>query len=258
MENFRTYGVPPYTIILVHGGPGGSGEMKDVAEKLLEHNFSVLEPIQTKTSLWGQVYELRHVIEEQAPTPIVLVGYSWGAWLSCLVAEKYPHLVKKLLLISSGSFDESYCVGMQDTRMKRLTQEEQSEVKALLENIDNIDQKSFKRFGSLMSKADSYDFEECDDNDLNFDYNIFKKVWPEASYLRKSGELLKISSRIKCPVVAIHGKEDPHLAIGVKDPLSSNLKKFTFVEIEKSGHTPWKERQAKDKFFKILINELRD
>jgi len=59
MSNPRKYGIPPYSIAVVHGGPGASGEMKPVAEEL-SMQFGVLEPLQTKDSVVGQVEELRN------------------------------------------------------------------------------------------------------------------------------------------------------------------------------------------------------
>jgi len=60
-----------------------------------------------------------------------------------------------------------------------------------------------------------------------------------------------------CPIVAIHGDYDPHPAEGVKDPLSRILKNFRLVTLKNCGHEPWIERHAKDRFYRILKEELR-
>jgi len=67
---------------------------------------------------------------------------------------------------------------------------------------------------------------------------------------------LELGKRIECPVVAIHGNYDPHPAEGVERPLSAVLNNFRFVLLEKCGHSPWIERQAKEKFYEILEEEL--
>jgi pimeloyl-ACP methyl ester carboxylesterase len=74
----RTYGYPPYSVILVHGGPGAGGEMAPVARRL-SASLGVIEPIQTETTLDGQVEELRAVVAEAAAMrqdgrPIQLAG----------------------------------------------------------------------------------------------------------------------------------------------------------------------------------------
>ena len=87
--NQRRYGKPPYNVVVVHGGPGASGEMAPVA-RALASDWGILEPIQTATSLDGQIKELSALLNENGDLPVTLVGFSWGAWLSFIVAAKYP------------------------------------------------------------------------------------------------------------------------------------------------------------------------
>ena len=101
----RTYRNPPFSVAVIHGGPGAAGEMTPVAREL-SADRGVLEPLQTAATLRGQIDELRAGLEAHGDLPIVLVGFSWGAWLSYLLAAEYPLLVKKLVLVSSGPFDQ--------------------------------------------------------------------------------------------------------------------------------------------------------
>lgn len=108
MENsIRKYGQQPYQIGLLHGGPGAAGEMKPVAETLSK-DFGVLECLQTEKSINRQIKELHKQLTSSAEIPAVLIGFSWGAWLGILFASKYPNLVKKLILISSGALESKY------------------------------------------------------------------------------------------------------------------------------------------------------
>jgi pimeloyl-ACP methyl ester carboxylesterase len=96
-----------------------------------------------------------------------------------------------------------------------------------------------------------------DDHEIiDFRPDIYKSVWPEADGLRKSGRLLKYSTNITCPVVAIHGDYDPDPPEGVNVPLSQHVKDFRFVVIPKCGHKPWIERGARDAFYRVLAEEL--
>jgi hypothetical protein len=52
MDNLRKYGREPYTLALIHGGPGAPGEMAPVAREL-SRAYGVLEPLQTATTLNG-------------------------------------------------------------------------------------------------------------------------------------------------------------------------------------------------------------
>ena len=68
---------------------------------------------------------------------------------------------------------------------------------------------------------------------------------------------MALAKEIQCPVVAIHGDHDPHLAEGVEGPLVANVKDSHFILLNNCGHLPWIERQAKDQFYSILRAELR-
>ncbi len=262
METVRKYGTPPFKVALVHGGPGASGEMAPVARRLAPAR-GVLEPIQTATTLEGQVQELRAVLETCASLPVILMGFSWGAWLSFIVAARYPHLVEKLIMVGSGPFQDGDAESVGQTRLERFTEIEREEFEALvaalrapgIEDRDSL----FRRLGALTRKSDGYDplttsIQEHAPVAPRSD--VFQGVWPEAAEMRRSGELLDLGRHIRCPVVAIHGDYDPHPAEGVRRPLAATLDQFRFILLERCGHKPWIERQAGDAFYRVLKAEL--
>ena len=134
MNNLRAYGIAPFSIALVHGGPGAPGEMAPVARELVSE-MGVLEPLQTADSVDGQVEELKDVLQTQGNPPLLLVGFSWGAWLSFILAAQYPSLVKKLILVSSPPFIEKYVPQIMETRLSHLIAEERKEALSLLSAI---------------------------------------------------------------------------------------------------------------------------
>lgn len=253
MDNLRTYGTPPFAVAVLHGGPGVAGEMAPVAQELSSLG-GVLEPFQTKDSVTGQVEELRLTLEEMAALPAVVVGYSWGAWLGLLLAARHPALVKKLILVSSGPFEEKYAGQIQKTRLQRLNPTERDDVKFLMGRPE--DPLAFGLLGELLSKADFYDPLPMRPEGLELSPTIYKSVWKEAAGLRKSGKLMEAAQTVQCPVVALHGDHDPHSAEGVQKPLAKVLKDFRFILLEKCGHTPWMEKRARDEFFRTLAKEL--
>jgi pimeloyl-ACP methyl ester carboxylesterase len=205
-------------------------------------------------SVEGQVEELKLTLEEMAAAPTIIVGYSWGAWLGFLLAARHPSLVKKLVLVSSGPFEEKYAAKIQKTRLQRLSKKERDDVKFLMARPE--DPLAFGLLGELLSKADFYDPLPIRPEGLELRPEIYRSVWKEAAELRKSRKLLEAAKTIRCPVVAIHGDHDPHPAEGVQKPLTKVLKDFRFILLEKCGHTPWMEKQARDEFFLILKGEL--
>jgi len=259
MRNLRKYGNAPFNIAVVHGGPGAPGEMAPVAREL-SSGRGILEPLQTANTLEGQVRELKTVLEKNGELPLILLGFSWGAMLSFILTARYPSLVKKLILISSGVYEDKYAISIMATRLGRLDEEERKKALALIETMDNpaITDKNtpFTRFGELIAKSDAYDPLPDNSNAIECQYYTNQSVWNDASKLRSSRKLLELGNSIQCPVVAIHGDYDPHPAEGVKEPLSRVLKDFRFVLLEKCGHRPWIELSARDRFYDILKNEI--
>jgi pimeloyl-ACP methyl ester carboxylesterase len=259
MKDLRIYGNKPFTVAVIHGGPGAPGEMAPVARELSTIS-GVLEPLQKALTIKGQVSELKTILVEHGALPITLIGFSWGSLLSFIFTAQHPSLVKKLVLVSSGVYEDKYATNITVTRLLRLTDVERAKVISLMETLDNPSVKDknapFARLGELIFKADSYDPLPDDSEVLAHQYERYQSVWGQALELRKSGELLKMGQKISCPVLAIHGDYDPHPFPGVRDPLSRTLQDFRFILLQQCGHYPWLERHAKDKFYRILKKEI--
>jgi pimeloyl-ACP methyl ester carboxylesterase len=260
MNNVRMYGRAPFNIAVIHGGPGAPGEMAPVARQLAKAH-GVLEPLQTASTLQGQIDELETILKHNGHLPITLVGHSWGAMLGFIFAAQCPSPVKKLILVSSGAFEDRYAEHIAATRLSRLTEEAIVAVDSLSRTLHdpNATHKNqvFAELGKFMSRADSFDPLPYESEIIECQYDIYQSVWRDAQELRTSGRLLALGRQIQCPVVAIHGDYDPHPTAGVRTPLSGVLKDFTFMLLEKCGHRPWLERAARDKFYSALEQELR-
>lgn len=263
MAIVNKYGKAPYKTVLVHGGPGAAGELEPLA-KLLENDFGIIEPYQTALTVNGQIEELRQAIINSGCYPVNIIGYSWGAWLSYLTAARYPEIVKKLILVSSGPFESKYAENIMETRFSRLSKTEKQRAQKLFtelkQSTDREKRKGFIEFGKLMSKADTCSpmaKNEIPTGEIDYRIEIFRSVWPEAEKLRADGTLLKLAKFIKCPVVAIHGDYDPHPYEGVKDVLKDMLQDFKFFLLEKCGHKPWIEKNTSIEFLNILRNVIK-
>jgi pimeloyl-ACP methyl ester carboxylesterase len=167
MINPRRYGSAPFRVAVVHGGPGAAGEMAAVAHELCSDR-GVLEPLQTERSLQAQVEELKGQLREHADPPVTLIGFSWGAWLSLILAAQYPDFVDRLILIGSGPFQESYVPKIMETRLSRLSGAEGEEAKCLIAALqdqnDTLDEakkqeknRAMVRMGELFRKTDAFD-----------------------------------------------------------------------------------------------------
>lgn len=159
-SNPRRYGLPPFALAVVHGGPGAAGEMAPVARELSMIQ-GVLEPMQTAGTLDGQVEELKVLLEKNASPPMTLIGFSWGAWLSFILAARYPDLVKRLVLVASGPFQERYARQILPIRLSRLGEAERREVESILRALEgpagSCGDRGFSRLGEIFSSCDSFD-----------------------------------------------------------------------------------------------------
>ena len=222
--------------------------------------YGIIDAWQTRDNIDGLVRELDEVVVSESEPPVVMLGHSWGAWLACLYAVQYPGKVKKLVLIGAAPFDDKYEPAIDEARYLRFTPAEREEL-AKLEGFLNLSgvfgyEMIMIRYAELMQKADSFDPIRTDMGHVRFQPELFRAVWSEAKALRKSGELLKRVGGVTCPVVVIHGFDDPHPAAGVKDPLKRIIKDLKFIGLKNCGHEPWNERHAREKFLEVLEREL--
>jgi pimeloyl-ACP methyl ester carboxylesterase len=261
IENFRKWGMSPYQAAVLHGGPGAKGDMAPVALEL-SGKIGVLEPLQTADSIEGLVSELHDVLKTYASLPVVLIGHSWGAWLGWIYASRHQHSVKKLIMVGSGPFERRYVSMIEETRISRLTGQEREEFISVMRRAyksppaEKI--RLYENFDDILIKTDNFDPIEEKSKEAGFDIAQYDDIWPEAAELRQTGALLDMGRGIRCPVTAIHGDYDPHPADGVKIPLSRILQKFKFILLKDCGHSPWRERAAKDEFYAALRSEISE
>jgi pimeloyl-ACP methyl ester carboxylesterase len=259
MKNFRTWGKPPYKVAVVHGGPGTPGAVAPIARELAQ-NTGILEPLETKDSIDGQVEEMADVLKNHADIPVVLIGHSWGATLSYVTAAHHHNLIKKLILIGTMPLDWKEMPDFNLTYLNRLSEKERIEFLSLAELTwdGTAEDKSepMGQFIRLVVKAESYDLIPIKDEVLQYQLGINMAIGLETRKLLGEGGLLKASRQIICPVVAIQGDYDVRPAALVNESLSRAHKDFKFILLEKCGHLPWMEKFARDKFYEILRKEI--
>lgn len=253
----RHYGRPPFGIVVVHGGPGAAGSLAPVARELAAER-GVLEPWQSARSVAGQVSELARQIERWADPPVTLVGHSWGAWLSLLVAGEHPELVRRVILIGSGPFRVQDTRVIRRRRRARLSPAEWQEYETLgrlLSRTRSVGQSAaMRRLGELAEISDSFDVLPHPPVPIRIDPVAFRNVGAEAARMRRSGSLIRAVRRVRVPVLVLHGLNDPHPVQGVVNPLRHAGVDLRVVPFERCGHEPWWERHAHEAFFEALRN----
>lgn len=261
MERFRQYGRGVPRIVLVHGGPGAPGELRPLARILEKKGHASLEPFQSATTIDGQVEELREQLEEAGVKRCLLLGYSWGSWLSILFAERYPEMVERLILVSTPPFTYEESLEINTKRMGRLSEEQRSEVAALIKALDSHSKEeriaAFRSLAFLFKVADSYSLLTDKEYVEEYQVDTFKSIWSEAEQRRASGALFESFKSLQLPLVFVHGDEDPHPSTAILKMLKGLELDAMYYEIPNCGHSPWIERFGQFRFLSIIENELR-
>ncbi len=256
----RIYGNSPYRVAVLHGGPGAPGCMAPVARELSKA-MGVAEPLQSKDSLQGQIEELEEQLRIYANEPIVLIGSSWGAALALFAAARKSLKFSKLILIGSAVFDRQSSRMIEKIRISRLTDEQKIQfgiIKLKLANADSSEKEELvKQWGEVFDGTDNFDPIRAESDVIEIQYDLFERVWTDFVALRdEPGRLKNEFSKIDIPVTVIHGDYDPHPIKGIRPFLMSCIEDIRFLILPKCGHYPWKERQAREKFYEIVRSEI--
>jgi len=238
-------------VAVIHGGPGAAGSMAPVARRLSE-TCDVLEPYQSASSVQGQIDELSQILTSFTQPPVTLIGHSWGAWLSLLTAAQSPGLIVKLILVGCPPFDDSSAAQINATRLTRLSESERAEFADALAGLGEPGRRCrnelLATLGRLATKADAYDLLDDSTSEVRANARIYRRVWPQAAELRRSGEMLRSAASVTCPVLSIHGDSDSSPPVVFSH--------FRTVVLPRCGHTPWRERHARESFFDLILTEV--
>lgn len=260
----RKHGTPPYRAVAVHGGPGAAGSAAGLAEGLAAF-CGTLEPYQSQRSVDGQIEELREQIAACfGENPAVLVGHSWGAWLCAMTAARYPECVSKLILVGAGPLEDSYVKRIESRRFSHFSEEERRRYHTLLRQLEGEADISgtekdslLGELGALCEKADTFHALPPTEEHVTPDGELYGTVFSEAAEMRRKGLLPDVFERIRCPLCIVHGAYDTHPAEGLTEPLSKKNIPYQFYLLDCCGHTPWRERDARTRFFEILRLEIK-
>jgi pimeloyl-ACP methyl ester carboxylesterase len=256
----RTYGATGREILVLHGGPGAPGSASGLA-KLLAEDFRVLEPLQRRSGTVKLTVD-RHVedLAEVAPLGAVLVGHSFGGMLALSYAAKYPDRVSRILLIGVGTYSESSRGELHNTLVTRLGDSGLKEVRRLQQELTNakepmIRDRIFRNLGGAFSIIESYELIDPNDAGLDplpADAIGHDETWQDVIRLQNEGIEPARFASITCPVMLLHGDTDPHPGESTRNQLREQIPHLEYLELERCGHEPWREKFAKETFLATL------
>ncbi|MEO0503399.1 MAG: alpha/beta hydrolase [Pseudomonadota bacterium] len=228
-------------IVVLDGGPGASGEVSPLTDGLAARGHNVLEPVQTGYTIADIITALRRDIVRGCASPVVLVGWSWGAWLALLYVAAHPDDVQRIVLVGCPPLTETGATQLRQTRAARRDPAHMAEIEAL--STAPPDPQITARLMHLFDLSDAFDPIATPHPAVTIDWVQHREIWAEASSMRRSGALLHRIATLPMPVRALHGVHDPHPAADVARSLSV-LPDFGMTVIDACGHKPWREAQV--------------
>lgn len=261
----RRYGSPGPTLVVLHGGPGAPGSAASLARAFAQ-DFQVLEPLQRRSGAVPLTVS-RHVedLRAVAPRPATLIGTSWGAMLGLSFAARYPRDVSALVLVGCGTFDE-HSRSLYRRSLDQLLGEAGRRRIAALQSRLTIESNAAERdallgeLGAVYMGAESYELldgtSESADG-LPADEPGHRETWEDALRLQREGIEPEAFRAVAARVLMIHGAVDPHPGEATRDLLRRFIPQLEYLEIDRCGHEPWRERHARDRFVESVREWLR-
>ena len=259
----RTHGEAGPDVIALHGGPAGVGEAEPVARGL-SGKFSVYEPFQRGSgdvplTVAVHIEDLHQFIQDVTlDSKPSLVGQSWGAMLALAYASIYTESISALALVGCGTFDAESRRKMEETIDSRLDETVKRRILSLANEYPDPTLRTRAQH-ALIERAYSYDpIPDPDQLNLNepFDSRAHTETWNDMIKLQEEGYFPAAFSRIKAPVLMIHGDYDPHPGEMIHAKLKSYIPQLEYHKLTNCGHMPWQERRARKEFFMVLSNWL--
>jgi pimeloyl-ACP methyl ester carboxylesterase len=232
----------------------------------LASEFTVLEPWQRRSGIVPLTVE-RHVedLAEVAPPVSAIVGHSWGAMLGLSFAARYPDRISCLALVGCGTYDEDSRSQFRAKLDELLNEPARSRIRIMTERLQiesdpQTRDRIFGERGAVYMQVEGYDLiqdaEPLTDKP-RADAPGNSETWQDALRLQREWCEPQIFTRIASPVLMLHGSFDPHPGEKTRDVLRRFIPQLEYIEFDKCGHEPWKERNARDNFFKTLKGWLK-
>jgi len=257
----RLYGETGSWVVVLHGGPGAAGYMAPVARELSD-SFHVIEPFQRRSeneslTVQRHIDDLHAVISEYCGEERpAIVGHSWGAMLALAYAAQHRFVARSIVLIGCGTFDTAAREQLQTTLIQRTTPQLSGRLRGLSKEIRDPDVRLCV-YGRLLEPLYIYDpLAEQKDETEEYDRKGHDETWRDMLRLQASGVYPQSLAGIDTPTLMLHGDYDPHPGQMTYATLRTYLPTIDYVELDRCGHYPWRERAAREPFFTHLARWL--
>lgn len=236
--------------VLVHGGPGMWDYLGPVARLL--PGISTLRYDQRGCGRSGAdpdlrmeryVADLEELREFAGVERWAVFGHSFGARLALAYAARHPGRVVGVVHCSGVGLD--WPVHRAEYRRRsraRLTEEQAAELLALDGRVRTWDEEvRWRTLNWLPDFVDPAARELHDEANTRLPVNLEANRVLNAETERSGADERAECSAVRCPVLVVHGSEDPRPLDGVRE-LVAALPSAELHVVDGAGHQPWVER----------------
>ncbi|MBT8081906.1 MAG: alpha/beta hydrolase [Gammaproteobacteria bacterium] len=261
----RHYGKAGPLVLVLHGGPGATGEVAPLARGISGY-CRAIEPWQRGSggvplTVARHVADLHELATDlSGDSPVAIVGHSWGAMLALCYAAEHPGRAGPVVLVGCGTFDQAGRRRMQATIEERTDDDLRDRIRRVSTHAtDPADQ--FIQVCKLTRHIFDCDpIEPYADKDESepFDLQAHDETWNDMRRLQDDGTYPRAFTAIESPVLMLHGQYDPHPGTMIRDSLLPYVPQLEYHEYERCGHSPWIEKSTRDVFFADVCEWLKE
>lgn len=252
----RRHGHHGPVVAVLHGGPGAPGSAVSLARGLADR-FTVLEPLQRRSG--GPPLTVACHVEDLAavlPEGAALVGHSWGAMLALSFAAAHPGWARSLALVGCGTYHSAEREAYREALAGRLPEDDRrrEELNRRIEAASSDAELSrlLGRLRDLVVEAQSYDPLPGPEEPVEVDGSGHRETWADVLRRQEEGVEPAAFSAITCPVLMLHGDDDPHPGPATFERLRQFIPHLQYRGFPRCGHRPWVERHAREAFLAAL------
>jgi len=167
-------------------------------------------------------------------------------------------------LVGCGTYDPASRTSFlrrSEQQLCEADRQELAELRAAMEREPDPARRDaqLRRMGGLFGRAQSCDLleEEPDLPAVQVDAAGHQQTWRDALRLQEEGVEPAAFAAIRAPVLMLHGEQDPHPGPQIRDSLRPFLPQLRYRSFPRCGHSPWRERHAREPFLAALREWLQ-
>ena len=192
-----------------------------------------------------------HVLEQE---PTAVLGFSSGAVTALTYAARHPERVSAVILVGSATFTARARQEFKRQLELRLDHAARERLRHA-DRLPTLEARLWARYQTVLPSyfVDALAYP----SDVWLDAEGHEQTWRDVLRLQESGVHPKEFGKVRCPILMLHGRDDPHPGSLIVESLRETTPQVEYVELERCGHYPWLERAARTSFLTTLTTWLK-